>query len=77
MVDAIKGITISQLDADGATIEEFTLNNPIIKNVNFSELSYETEDLSTIELVVAYDWPTFEGRDGTPLFYDGTDTPTS
>ena len=76
MVNAISGITISQLDADGEVIEEFTLNNPIIKNVNFSELSYETEDLSTIELMVAYDWPTFTGKEGNQLFYDGSDVAT-
>jgi|TARA_B100000282_G_scaffold293326_1_gene268456 hypothetical protein len=46
---------IEQLDADGNVLEKWTLINPFITNVEFSELSYDSEELSEITITVAYD----------------------
>jgi hypothetical protein len=59
MVAAIKGVIITQLDSSGAAQETWELNNPIIKTIGLGDLSYDNEDLSTIEIVFAYDWCTF------------------
>jgi hypothetical protein len=53
-------LVVRQLDADGAAVETFTLNNAWIKSIKPSELSYDTEDLSTYDVEIRYDWCTFE-----------------
>ena len=60
MVAGIQGVIITQLDSNGVAQETWTLNNPIIKSIGLGDLSYESEDLSTIEIAFAYDWCTFE-----------------
>lgn len=60
MVAGIQGVIITQLDSNGDAQEIWTLNNPIIKSIGLGDLSYESEDLSTIEIAFAYDWCTFE-----------------
>lgn len=52
-------LVVRQLDADGTAIEVFTLNNAWIKSIKPSELSYDTEDLSTYDVEIRYDWCTF------------------
>lgn len=50
-------ILIKQLDSTGEiTVEEITLYNGWIKSINPSELSYDSEDLSTYEVEIRYDW---------------------
>ena len=40
--------------------EQWTLNNAFLKSVAFGDLSYESEDLVTINSVIVYDWATYE-----------------
>lgn len=57
-------IRIVQLDANGDTanpLEEWIVNNPQIKSVNFGQLDYSQEGLLNIDVTVAYDWATLEG----------------
>jgi hypothetical protein len=49
-------VMIEQLDADGNPIETWTLKNPFLKKVSFSELDYENDDLTTIDIALRYDW---------------------
>lgn len=49
-------LVIYQLDSDGKTIEEWTLNNFTIKSINFGDLSYDEESLVEISITIAYDW---------------------
>ena len=51
-------IQIIQIDADDNAIETWTLKNPFLKKISYSELDYENDDLSTIELGLRYDWAT-------------------
>lgn len=56
-------IVITQLDADGGAVETWTLKNPFIKKISFSDLDYENDDLTTIDLSLRYDWATCETGD--------------
>tara|TARA_R110002110_G_scaffold143082_2_gene331698 strand:- start:3 stop:554 length:552 start_codon:yes stop_codon:yes gene_type:complete len=56
MSPAIGEVRISQLDADGGELETFVLKNPIITGINFGDLNYESDELSSIEITFAYDW---------------------
>jgi len=68
-------IEIIQLDADGSTdeanvLEKWTLRNAWIMEVTPSELSYDSEELSTIELKIRFDWAelrTKETLTGVPI----------
>lgn len=69
---ALGGVEINQLDADGIAIESWRLHNPFLKKVSFSELDYENDELSTIELELRYDWATCVTADQGTLapFYE-------
>jgi len=55
--NAIGAVFIRQVDAEGAVIEEWTLTNPLIKNVDFGgTLAYDQEGLIEVKMTVAYDW---------------------
>jgi len=56
--DAMKGITISILNAAGKVIEEWELNNPFIKSAKYGDLDYSSDDLRTVEMTIRYDWAT-------------------
>jgi len=49
-------LVVQQLDADGTPVETFTLHNSWIKSIKPSELSYDTEDLSTYDVEIRFDW---------------------
>ena len=49
-------IEIWQLDAAGEPIETWTLRNAWVKSIKPSELDYSSEELSTIETEIVYDW---------------------
>tara|TARA_R110001583_G_scaffold16538_2_gene67692 strand:+ start:3717 stop:4313 length:597 start_codon:yes stop_codon:yes gene_type:complete len=59
-VSALGGIKIEQIDSLSNPIETWTLWNPFITGVNLSELSYDSDDMSTIELSFRYDWAYLE-----------------
>ena len=46
---------IEKLNAAGGVIETWTLINPFIKSVKYSDLDYSSDDLVEITLTVAYD----------------------
>tara|TARA_Y100000592_G_C5431988_1_gene298833 strand:+ start:496 stop:1065 length:570 start_codon:yes stop_codon:yes gene_type:complete len=57
-VGALGTVQIAQLDADGNAIETWELRNPFLKKVSFSDLDYENDDLTTIDISLRYDWAT-------------------
>ena len=68
---ALGPFIISQLDADGNAIETWTLKNPFIKKISFSDLDYENDELTTIDLSIRYDWATCltgDNQTATPFF---------
>ncbi|MEC7714924.1 MAG: hypothetical protein VYC14_03125 [Actinomycetota bacterium] len=54
-VAAMAGVAIQQIDSEGATIEEWKLNNAWIKDVKFGDLDYDSEDLLNVEVTLRYD----------------------
>jgi len=44
-------------------VEVWTLKNPWIMDVDFGELDYESDDLTSIELTLAYDYATLSSPD--------------
>jgi len=55
---AIKSMMISILNAEGAPIEQWLLNNPFIKSAKYGDLDYSSDDLRTVEMTIRYDWAT-------------------
>ena len=55
---------IYQLDAAGASVEEWTLFNSFIKSISFGELSYADDDLVSMEIIVGYDYADLGGVTG-------------
>ena len=53
-------MSIQQLDADGNTIETWTLRGAFITSVSFSKLDYSNDDITEITIEVAYDYADFE-----------------
>ena len=71
---ALGAVKILQIDANGNELETWELKNPFIKELKFSELDYENDELSTIDLTLRYDWATcltFDG-DAGDNFYRAT-----
>ena len=56
MGGALGVVSIIHLDAESNAIETWTLKNVFIKSVKFSDLDYDSEDLSTCDLELRYDW---------------------
>jgi len=75
---ALGTINIIHLDAESNAIETWTLKNVFIKSVKFSDLDYDSEDLSTCDLELRYDWAILSSEDGgTAHEHAGTTKPTS
>lgn len=49
-------VEIIQVDANGNSLETWTLNNAFIKSVNFGGLDYSTDDINEVSLTFRYDW---------------------
>ena len=49
-------VTIESLDHDGFIHEAWRLHNPMITSLAPSQLSYDGEELTSIEVKVTYDW---------------------
>lgn len=57
-------IIIEQIDEEGLVLERWTLWHAWIKELNFGELDYESENLSEITVKLRYDWAQFDSREG-------------
>ena len=67
--------TIEQINSDGGMIEKWELKNPFIKKISFSDLDYENDELTTIDIGIRYDWATCETgkvKSDTPFFNSNT-----
>lgn len=52
-------MVIEQLNAEGVTVESWSLYNPLIEKFEQDSLDYAKEDLSTYSLTISYDWAEF------------------
>ena len=53
---AIHHMYLQQIDADANTIEEWQLINVWVKEVNFGDLDYESDDINEITVKMRYDY---------------------
>ena len=55
--ETIGNVKLKQIDADNRTVEEWTLINPIITNIDFGgTLSYESDEVVEVQCTITYDW---------------------
>ena len=54
----LKNLQIDILNADGASLEKWELQNPFIESAKFGDLDYTNDDLRTVELTIKNDWAT-------------------
>jgi len=64
-VGAVGTPRIQQIDAEGATIEEWTLNNAFITELDYGQLDYSSEELVVLSVTLRYDYATFS-TEGSP-----------
>ena len=50
---------LTQIDPEGAPIDEFRLHNAYLANVDFGQLSYNEDSLVTYTLTITYDYATY------------------
>ena len=68
---ALGEVHIIHMDADGNDLETWLLHNAFIKSVKFSDLDYDSEDLSTCDLELRYDWATMSSETSGTTGTDG------
>jgi len=64
LVTANGNLRIETQDADGNTVEEWTLHNAFITNVKFGDFDYSSEDMREISLTFKYDWASCDFKTG-------------
>jgi hypothetical protein len=72
-VSSIGTVTVQQLDAAGVALETWTLNNAFITEAKFGSLEYGSDDLTTVDLTLQYDWAQCELKTAAPTAAGGTD----
>jgi len=55
-VETLKGVMIRQVDPEGEDLERWDLKNPWIKDIKFSDLSYDGDDIMNISLTLRFDF---------------------
>jgi len=76
-VQALGGdIKLRQLDSNADKVDEFRLVNAWVSNVDFSDFSYDDDELSEVTMEFQYDFAEFEGAtgdDGGETFNNGNE----
>ena len=57
---ALSDVTIQTIDSNGKKVEEWRLYNAWVKNINYDDVGYDSEDLMSITVGLAYDWAKLE-----------------
>ena len=58
--NALGQVHIEGLNAKGAVIEQWILNNAFVVGFTLNDYSYEGEDLSTVDCELRFDWASFD-----------------
>ncbi len=70
---ALETVVITQIDANGDPIEQWTLHNAWVSKVTYGSLDYSSEELTELELEFQYDWASMESMTDNGSTYSGTD----
>jgi len=57
-VDSVGSPQITQINAEGKVLEEWTLNNAFFTTIDYGQLDYASEDLVIISVTLRYDYAT-------------------
>ena len=57
---ALTDVTIQTINSDGKKVEEWRLYNAWIKNINYDDVTYDSEELMSISVGLKYDWAKLE-----------------
>jgi hypothetical protein len=67
-VEGLGTVTIKQFSGnandDAAIVEKWVLKNAFVTNIDWGELSYESDDLTNVTLTLRYDYATLETKGG-------------
>mgnify|MGYP003111883549 CR=1 FL=1 len=63
-VAALGEITVQGLNAAGETVEQWQLNSAFIVGISFNDYDYGSEDLSTVDVELRYDWASYTNQEG-------------
>lgn len=63
------GVVITLVDADGKTVEKWTLKNAFITKFTPSELSYEDDGIATVDIEVTYDYCEFNSTEADEALF--------
>jgi len=66
-VSALGGLKIQQIDSLSQPIETWTLWNAFLTGAKFSDLAYDSDDMTTVELSIRYDWAYLEVPNGAQV----------
>ena len=61
-VGALGKVSIIQLDGEGLALETWELQNAFITEAKFGSLEYGSDDLTTLDLTLQYDWATCDTK---------------
>ena len=65
-VGSLGAVTITQIDANGEMLEEWTLWNAFITDLKFGDsLAYGDENLTELSVTLKYDWARIETKHGS------------
>ena len=64
---ALGSLKIQQVDSKNSPIETWTLWNPFLTGAKFSDLAYDSDEMSSIELSVRYDWAYLETENASQV----------
>jgi len=59
-VSSLGTVTVTQTDANGSPLEQWTLWNAFISKVDYGSLAYGNDELTTISITLKYDWARLE-----------------
>jgi hypothetical protein len=63
--ETIGNVKLKQIDADNRVVEEWTLINPLITNIDFGgTLSYESDEVVEVQCTITYDWAELSNTTG-------------
>lgn len=54
--------TITQIDADGEQIEQWTLHNSFVTSIDFGDLDYAADELVVVSMQLQYDFATLTSK---------------
>ena len=57
-LDALGQPRLTQIDAEGFPIEEWTMHNAFISQADFGTVNYDSDDIVNVQLTIMYDYAT-------------------